>query len=1672
MRTQKPKATVMILIIALIVGAALTTNASTYAQAEPSWPVLIEVFTADWSEAGRPMSRAVERLAAERGPEHIIPLEYHLDDEYHCPATRSRMAARGVERVPVSFSGSGYANYGVRDEMAAYENHRLTLLSIAKNTRPPTLDVRVNHHVAGTQVALQAWVENRGEEQVTGLQLLFVLYEDLGRDGYHFVVRAMSPPHPLDDIKPGGEASVASELALPDGADPGQVQAVAIVQRVLDSDVFPLFVLAVGTTATAYPFAPPMPEETAPAAGLPERPQVMDLRGILTRLRPWLAGAAALTALLLLLAAVARPHTFRYALRTLLGRADRTALLLVGVLAASLGVSLLSSVTEATQVRVAGELAAYWRTTYDLLVRPAVSRSPVESRHNLLEAHYEGGLAGGITMAQYEVIKALPEVKVAAPLAILGYFDVSTAIETEPLSPGAYRVERTILVDNGIHTIPSRRRTYTLLSPDVRGSVSLGFDGGAGPFFPGQSKAPLVLPIGTSHGALLAAIAPQAEAALVGLDGAVLEGRYFSPEDELQGEETGYTFPDGRKAIGYTVPALVNSYPYVDFTTQYTVSQVALPLLGVPTQETLDALREAGGRSYLDQSPAEAVWQHTLDSVAGHEAVLTQLQRGKFPVSLRLGFIVPSPIHYREILTASVTADLVLEAMPVEQEGPEVTFRRLSYLLAGPREAFFELKTVGTFDLVRLLEGQQLSPNAVPLETYLPPRAVLKYNETGQPVEPVALRPTFNPGGYVTTPPLVLAPLELAELLGGPAPISCIRVRVAGIETMNEEARARIQALAQQIVDRTGLEVDVMVGSSPQPLLVHIPGYGDVPPTGYVEELWVKKNVDTAILRNTHWTSFLMLGLTLGVCALYIASISYLSVLGRQGELGLLKALGWRTSAVAGLILSEQALVGGLAGAASALLALALSWLLHLAIPVEAALLMLPLGVGLCLVGGLAPAWRAVILPPAHVVQAGEVRARGGAPGRLTVAGYSSRHLLRRRGRALAAVLMLALATAMLAFMGLVTLSARRFLETTLLGQHVALEVQGYHLVVALVCALVAALTVADLTLLNARERRREMGLLRAAGWRAGDVVRLLLGEAAWIGLLGGVLGSGLALGGFAALSPTWPGATLWVVLGGLALPALVSAGAAWYPAWVAAGELPVSSLNELPRQRPAVVERRQAAVRLAAGLALAALAIGGLAWWRMQVPSPVPAAVAVPPPATTQPAAILTPTVTPGPPVEPAAVHPAEAAVESLRIYQVAQALMEMGEREPGSDAAREAADYVAEALASYGLAVEREQVAIPPLASARNVALRVGGAKVIPQGAAAHLGALAGEVITAPLVIVSADDLPPAGEVEGKIVVIEDRELPPPTVGEKDERLPGLAAVLETYPAEALAAAVSLSPEDAAIARQAMSEGERAQLIFEGLQRYEAVGTENVVATLPGTDHPEEEIWLLATRNAEKWDPPHDGGSTNTALLLELARALAREPLPRKVRFISLGSERTTERWSSRTYLARHREQLGQVVAAINLDTALGGEVFLFGGRLSGRFDPAATPAALSGGTVLMRRLILIDLDSPEQAAAQLARIRGETPPPWSVETPDWLMRQGYALPVELDYEVGTTWYGHSEWVFLQSGVPAARIAWGTEEGLFPEEEMPLRVERLEQSAALAYLLVQRLAEYGQGE
>ena len=82
----------------------------------------------------------------------------------------------------------------------------------------------------------------------------------------------------------------------------------------------------------------------------------------------------------------------------MLARKERTALLILGVLVVSAAYGLLLSAVEKTAVTVNSDLAQYWRTTYDILVRPKGSRAQVEKDYSLVEANYLSNLSGGITM--------------------------------------------------------------------------------------------------------------------------------------------------------------------------------------------------------------------------------------------------------------------------------------------------------------------------------------------------------------------------------------------------------------------------------------------------------------------------------------------------------------------------------------------------------------------------------------------------------------------------------------------------------------------------------------------------------------------------------------------------------------------------------------------------------------------------------------------------------------------------------------------------------------------------------------------------------------------------------------------------------------------------------------------------------------------------------------------------------------------------------------------------------------------------------------------------------------------------------------------------------------------------------------------------------------------------
>lgn len=122
------------------------------------------------------------------------------------------------------------------------------------------------------------------------------------------------------------------------------------------------------------------------------------------------------------------------------------------------------------------------------------------------------------------------------------------------------------------------------------------------------------------------------------------------------------------------------------------------------------------------------------------------------------------------------------------------------------------------------------------------------------------------------------------------------------------------------------------------------------------------------------------------------------------------------------------------------------------------------------------------------------------------------RNLFRSRGRTLIAFICLFLSAILLTVMINGILTFRQTLQGTLLGDYVLLQTAVPQLAGAIVAILLTFLSVADLLLLQVRERRKEISLLQAVGWRVSLVQRLFVQEGLLLAALGTLPGVLIAL--------------------------------------------------------------------------------------------------------------------------------------------------------------------------------------------------------------------------------------------------------------------------------------------------------------------------------------------------------------------------------------------------------------------------------------------------------------------------------------------------------------------------------------------------------------------------------
>jgi hypothetical protein len=137
-------------------------------------------------------------------------------------------------------------------------------------------------------------------------------------------------------------------------------------------------------------------------------------------------------------------------------RRSRTVALLVGVVVAATAFGVLTGATRSQQLVVKGTLASHFRASYDILVRPAGSRTRLERSEGLIRPNAISGISGGISIAQWRRVLHTPGVAVAAPIAVVGYAlpSVNYPIDLTRLLGHAtralFRVSVERVTDNGL----------------------------------------------------------------------------------------------------------------------------------------------------------------------------------------------------------------------------------------------------------------------------------------------------------------------------------------------------------------------------------------------------------------------------------------------------------------------------------------------------------------------------------------------------------------------------------------------------------------------------------------------------------------------------------------------------------------------------------------------------------------------------------------------------------------------------------------------------------------------------------------------------------------------------------------------------------------------------------------------------------------------------------------------------------------------------------------------------------------------------------------------------------------------------------------------------------------------------------------------------------------------
>jgi putative ABC transport system permease protein len=792
----------------------------------------------------------------------------------------------------------------------------------------------------------------------------------------------------------------------------------------------------------------------------------------------------------------------------------RTGGLGAGIAAAAAAFAVLGMNAAAATVQIRGSVPpASPARAYDILVRPAGPAGQHAAGTELTRPGDLTKLSGGITLAQYYMIRRLAGVQVAAPMTMVGYVPLTVTVSA-PVSAAATTSKSQLLAvtsayrsDNGLSTVTERAIGSTYVSgghqpPTVPVSISWTF------------ALPLV------------AVDPTAEAGLQLLDKAVIRGSYL---------------PTAAAAPGAPVPVIMASS--IDDSDQEQLSLTRLPVSPARPQAGGRTGPKTGGLHPV--TAGRTVGTATVTAAQAYRQLLSHLSESG--TARVLGYWTTSPGTYALSADGDVVPHSVANhratiwgspqhgtAVGVAADTEDVGFSSLTPHVArtqGPGHvlrAGAALTAVGVFDPGALptspatpspYRGEQL-PGADPAS-----RRLLG----GQP-----LRPASDPAGYPNPAATLVMPLQDISAftaaasytdVDARAPIGSIRVRVANATGDDALSQERIRAVADEIVRATGLDVEVTLAATAVPRTVALPAGRLGRPPLLLSEVWYRSDTATIVVTAVDPTRIALAALILLAGAAFFGNAARAALRARRRDLATLTALGWPRRQLRRQLLQEFTVVA-LASGLLAVVAAAATGAAFGHRPVSG---WAALGLPAAVVMTIGAAWLPVRTATAEAERHGAAaaaRRTAARPGRqpwLAPAGS----LRREPRRTAVGALVIAVACAPLGAELALRWAFGGALVGSVAGRPVSWLTGPGDVSAVLALLVMATITVADVDWLAAADRAVQVRTLRALGWPASGHARLVAAEAALLGIVGGVTAGVVDVVGCLAVAHQVPGRVL-----------------------------------------------------------------------------------------------------------------------------------------------------------------------------------------------------------------------------------------------------------------------------------------------------------------------------------------------------------------------------------------------------------------------------------------------------------------------------------------------------------------------------------------------------------------